>query len=105
MHKGDIPNASGVLERIDTYGLDRAEYVDLERRYDNSHTRPKIQSYRIRVEPGRSLFWWSGGTKRKRRSRFGSSRKSQFADPQVTVDFLHTGWTSSWNQYVEETEG
>ena len=103
MHKGDIPNASGVLERIETYGLDRAEYVDLERRYHSS-TRDEDPELQNPGGAGPVAVLVVGGNETQAKIAGRVKSKVATSDPQVTVDFLHTGWTSSWNQYVDETE-
>ena len=103
MHKGDIPNASGVLERIETYGLDPAEYIDLKRRYESSTPDDDLE---LEV-PGRTgpvTVLVVGGDETQARVADRVQSKVASLDPNVTVDFLHTGWGSNWNVYVDETE-
>lgn len=104
MQKGDGSNASGVLERIRTYGVDPTAYIDLERRFESSIPDDVSGSQ----DPGRAgpvtvLVVGGNETQAKIAGRVRS--KVAGRDPDVTVDFLHTGWGSGWNQYVEETEG
>ena len=100
---GEFLNALGVLEQIETYGLDEDEYVDLKRRYDQS--RP-IQGPDGRG-PGTAAavkVLVVGGNETQARSADRVEGKLAARDPQVSVEFLHTGWGPNWNQYLDEAE-
>ena len=104
MQRGDASNASGVLERIRTYGVDSTGYIDLERRYESStpDADTDLQDP-AQAGPVRVLVVGGNETQAKVTGRVRS--KVSRRDPEVTVDFLHTGWGSGWNQYVEDTQG
>ena len=97
---GELLNALGVLEQIDTYGLDEDAYVDLKRRYDQS----KPAQHPERRDPGAAAIrvLVVGGNETQARSKSQVEAKLSARDPQVSVEFLHTGWGSNWNQYLDE---
>ena len=96
---GELLNALGVLEQIETYGLDPNEYVDLKRRYeqlsgDDDSPSPDSSA----AGPVRVLL--VGGNEVQARSDGGVEAKLAGRDPQVRVEFLRTGWGSNWNDYL-----
>ena len=96
---GELLNALGVLEQIETYGLDPSEYVDLKQRYERLSQDDEV------VELGSSAadrvrVLLVGGNEIQARSEGGIEAKLARRDPHVTVEFLRTGWGSNWNDYL-----
>ena len=103
MYKGDILNASGVLERIEAYGLDPAEYIDLKRRYESSTFDDDLELPKSgQASPITVLV--VGGDETQARIAGHVRTKVALVDSHATVDFLHTGWRSNWSPYVDEVE-
>lgn len=103
MHRGDFSDASGVLERVEAYGLDQVEYVDLKRRYESATPDGDGEApVQDRVSPVAVLVVGGNEIQAKMAGRVIS--KVAARDPQVTVEFVHTGWGSNWNQYAEKVE-
>ena len=100
---GEYPSALGVLEQIDTYGLDEGEYVDLKQRYDQS--KPVHDSERrSRGAAAAVRVLVVGGNETQSKSQGQVKSKLSVRDPQITVEFLRTGWGSNWNQHLDEIE-
>ncbi len=103
MHRGDVSDASGVLERVEAYGLDQDEYVDLKRRYEGAIPDGDVDGQdQDRACPVTVLVVGGNEIQAKLAGRVTS--KVAASDPHVTVEFLHTGWGSGWNQYAEKVE-
>ena len=99
----DYLNALGALEQIETYGIDDDEYVDLRRRYDQS--KPVQKPDGRGPSPATAVkVLVIGGNETQAKSAERVEGKLAARDPQVSVEFLHTGWGSNWNQYLGEAE-
>ena len=103
MHSGDSHDALGVLDRIRGYGLEHAEYSDLERRYEGSRADDEAALQDTDPVPPVTVLVIGGN---EIQAKFADRVQSKIAqrDPRTTVEFLHTGWTSNWHKYVEETD-
>ena len=100
---GELLNALGVLEQIETYGLDTNEYVDLKRRYEELSRDDDTPSLDLSAAgPVRVLL--VGGNEVQAKSEGGIEAKLVSRDPHVTVEFLRTGWGSNWNDYLRITK-
>ena len=92
-------SALGVLEQIGTYGLDEDEFSDLKARYN--HSKPVDDP--VSLELGAAVkVLVVGGNETQEKSAGRVKAKLAAREPQVTVEFLHTGWGSNWNQYLGE---
>ena len=100
---GEFLNASDVLEQIGSYDLEKVEYVDLQRRYDKSKPVKDPEDRHAGVAAGVRVLV-IGGNETQAKSADRVESKLAARDPQVSVEFLHTGWGSNWNQYLDETE-
>ena len=99
----ESPNALGVLEQIETYDLDEGEYVDLKQRYDRSKP-VQVSARRGRGSVAAVRVLVVGGNETQAKSQGQVKSKLSVRDPQITVEFLRTGWGSNWNQYLSEFE-
>ena len=100
---GEFPSALGVLEQIETYGLDEGEYADLKQRYDQSKP-VQVAARRSRGAAAVVRVLVVGGNETQAKGQGQVRSMLSDRDPQVTVDFLRTGWGSNWNQYLDEFE-
>ena len=93
----------GVLDRVRAYGLSADEYDDLVRRYEatKGDDEPALPTH-VSACPVTVLVVGGDETQAKAAERVRS--KTNLRDPSITVDFMHTGWGSNWNQYVEEAD-
>ena len=99
--RSEFLNALDVLEQIEAYGLGEDDYVDLKRRYDA--VKPVEESLsRGLGTPVRVLV--IGGNETQEKSADHVKAKLADRDPQVTPDFVHTGWGSNWNKFLGEIE-
>ena len=100
---GNMDDALGVLERIEGYGLNADDYEDLVRRYEAAKGDDEPAAATSGSEfPVTVLV--VGGDETQARVAERVRSKTELRDRAVTVDFLHTGWGSNWNQYVEEAD-
>ena len=104
MQKGETQDAEGVLDRIRAYGLEPADFADLERRYANSvdDDGSEEDEDADAVRPVTVLVVGGDETQAKAAERVRS--KVAGREPTTTVEFLHTGWSSGWDQYLDEIE-
>lgn len=94
-------NALGVLEQIETYGLDQKSYIDLNQRYDAFKPIDDSDSHGL-SGPVKVLV--VGGNETQEKIARQVRAKLAARDPQVTPDFVHTGWGSNWNKFLGEIE-
>ena len=102
MQKGETQDAAGVLDRIRAYGLEPVDFADLESRYASSVADDRVEEKPDAVRPVTVLVVGGDETQAKAAERVRS--KVAAREPTTTVEFLHTGWSSGWNQYLEEVE-
>ena len=102
MQRDDVHDALGVLERIRGYGLDRSQYRDLEQRYESSSTDGPLVPDSRNNRPVTVLV--IGGNEIQEKFAGQLKTKIEERDPNTTVEFLHTGWSSNWNRYIEEID-
>ena len=92
-----------MLDQIETYDLDQDEFTRLKRRYELSKPADDpvggVSSTAIAV---RILV--VGGDETQAKNAGGVATKLAARDPHVAVEFLHTGWGSNWNQYLDAIE-
>lgn len=101
MHRDDIQNAAGILDRIRSYGLEAEMFHNLEARYAavTREDTPEQRDHETN-DPVTVLFVGGDEVEAKRADRVRSKVASR--DPNTTVEFLHTGWSSGWNRHVDE---
>ena len=98
-----LDEAAGVLAIIRGYGLDRAYYEDLERRYDavaldgdGGAEASGALSDRQRVR----VLVVGGDVKQEKMDDAIRARVRQ-RDENIDITFLHSGWSSSWDKFVD----
>ena len=99
-----LEDAAGVLDVIRGYGLDRAYYEDLERRYyaiaatadDGQAETPAGRRVRVLVVGGNE-------TQAKAAGRIRNEVAAR--DGNVEITFVHSGWSSNWAKFAETIEG
>ena len=103
MHRGDMQNAAGVLTCIQGYGLDSAEYSDLERRYQSSMPEDEPELLESHGDEPANILVVGGDETQMRAARRVKSKMSAL-DPHTSIEFLHTGWSSNWKHYADEVD-
>ncbi len=103
MQRGDTHSAAGVLDRVRGYGLERAEFGDLENRYASSIQDDDPEPNDLGNSRPVTVLVVGGNETQARGADRVRSRIAR-RDPNTSVEFLHTGWSSGWDQYVDETE-
>ena len=99
--RSEFLNALSVLEQIEAYGLESEEYVDLTRRYDQSKP---VDDPVIQDVPAEVRVLVVGGNETQERNARQVAFELAARDPQVTPEFVHTGWGSNWNQFLGPIE-
>ena len=105
----DLKSAGDILDHVRAYGLDDdSKYVtEMEGRLQAlimSLVTPE-ESGPTEVTKNESLhilFVGGNEVQKKRDQPVLKQLSSQY--PEVTVDFIHTGWTSNWGDYVDEID-
>ena len=102
MAKGDIDNATGVFERVKTFGLGPEAIVAMKVPLknimpDDGGPGPQVDGP---AKPVTVLV--VGGNEVQEKFQSKVRKKVEKCDPAVTVEFLRTGWESNWGPYVDE---
>ncbi len=100
MQQGDDSAASGILERIEAYGLDVGEYADLTERHRSAANSDPAPTATDHDAPVTVLV--VGGDETQKRLNANVKARLAAQDTHVTVEFLHTGWDSNWAPYIDQ---
>ena len=102
-----LDNAVGLLDTVRQFGLDSRHYLDLEGRYkavagESDDHEAYTQTEAQEDEFVRVLV--VGGDERQTRTQERIRRIVHEHDASVSIEFVHTGWTSNWRMYADEIE-
>ncbi|MEQ8330686.1 MAG: hypothetical protein RH859_09515 [Longimicrobiales bacterium] len=100
---GGAETAAGVLEVVRGYGLGPDTVRPLEARLEAIQAQDEpaeAEEGATALKPVRVLV--VGGDERQERTADGLRREVERRLPEVTVEFLHTGWESGWNRHLDE---
>lgn len=97
----EFSNAAAVLDRIKAFGLEAEAYADLEARYDGLAGASGTDAGDPAAGAGVNVLV-VGGDETQVRGTNNVKAKLASRDRHVTAEFVHTGWESNWNRYLEE---
>ena len=102
-----LEEAAGILGTIRGYGLPQDWCHDLKLRYDAicSEQQPLVPSHDARsVAPKPVAVLVVGGNEIQARDAERVEQKVKQDDPGISLDFVHSGWTSNWNKHLEDVK-
>jgi len=99
-------DALGIFERITSYGLEASVYGDVERRAS------KLAESLVDTELGEQAndasinlaILFVGGNEQQKAYDIRVKQQLTTFYPRLTVEFMHTGWASNWDGYLDEVE-
>jgi len=105
--KNDAEEALGILERISSFGIDPASYEDMERR-----AAALLETLSLATAPGSSpvpsdaklAVLFVGGNEQQQAYDLPVRQELAQIYPSLTVEFMHTGWSSSWGGYLDDVK-
>ncbi len=102
-----LDSAAGILGRIRGYGLSERWSLDLERRHkairaEQQPLAPEGQAESTAAGPVTVLV--VGGNEIQSRDAERVVQKLRQEDPSVSLEFVHSGWTSNWNKHLAEVK-
>lgn len=102
-----LEEAAGILETIRGYGLPQDWCHDLQLRYDAvcAEQQPLAPRHDARsVAPKPVVVLVVGGNEIQARDAERVEQKVKQDDAAISLDFVHSGWTSNWNKHFESVK-
>ena len=102
-----LEEAAGILETIRGYGLPQDWCHDLQLRYDAvcAEQQPLAPRHDARsVGPKPVVVLVVGGNEIQARDAERVEQKVKQDDAAISLDFVHSGWTSNWNKHFESVK-
>lgn len=95
-----LHDATGVLERVKSYGIDASYYEDMETRHAALASAREESLGPGIAEPAKVLM--VGGNETQARQDVKILSLLNKSHPHITVTFVRTGWGSNWQKPLEE---
>lgn len=103
MLRGNTHDALTILKCVRAFGLSEDQYVDMERRHECATAGNDDESGAgVQATPVNVLVVGGDETQAKGAERVESRVGER--DSRISVDFIHTGWTSNWKEHLDEVE-
>ncbi len=102
-----LEGAAGILGTIRGYGLPQDWCHDLELRYEaiRSEQQPLAPGHDARSVASKPVtVLVVGGNEIQARDAERVEQRVKQDDPCISLDFVHSGWTSNWNKHLEDVK-
>ena len=100
-----LDDASGILQRIRRYGIDRSEYSDMTSRYDAlaaDQVEPVAPGESARSARVRVLV--VGGGEQQARTEEIARKRMRERHPHIRAAFVRTGWSANWERTLADVK-